>query len=263
MLSLELSGQHYNKTAHRRALKADLNGRSEASIELKHRNISAVLLELGCPYISGYKPLPHYQGLLEEVVSRRLQQDSLFDRVALSAVEMPAVPGWPHSYEGVLATPPIPKRVSEPAPPGYTSRFVATLRRDYLDREARNQSLGDAGEAFVLSYERHRLVSSGKRRLADRVEHVSKTKGDGLGYDVLSFDNDGRERFIEVKTTSFGKSTPFFLTRNELAFSEAYSQQYRLYRVFEFRKKPRMYDLQGPVRMHVILDPVNYVAKFC
>jgi hypothetical protein len=262
MLSLELSNQKYNKSVYRRALQEELDGRSEASIELKHRNISAVLLELGCPYISGYKPLPHYQRLLENVVSRRLQEDSLLDRVALSAVEMPAVPGDSDNYDGVLVTPPVLERIAEPAPVGYPRTFTAIPKRDYLDREARNRSLGDAGEAFVISYERHRLVGRGRQRLADQVEHVSRTRGDGLGFDVLSFDDNGRERFIEVKTTSFGKATPFFLSSNELEFSEANATQYRLYRVFNFRQKPRLFDLQGSIRRHVALDPISYMAKF-
>ena len=80
-----------------------------------------------------------------------------------------------------------------------------------------------------MNYERERLRQAGEKRLGDRVEHVAVAKGDGLGYDVLSFDVDGRERFIEVKTTSFGKQTPFFVSRNELEFSDLARDQYHLY----------------------------------
>ena len=73
---------------------------------------------------------------------------------------------------------------------------------------------------------------------ANRALHVSQTKGDGLGYNVpgcnMRFDASGKERFIEVKTTSFGKETPFFISRNEVEF------------LFEFRKSPRLFDLAGP-----------------
>lgn len=37
MLLLELSGQTYNKTTHRRGLLAKLDNRSESAIEFKHR----------------------------------------------------------------------------------------------------------------------------------------------------------------------------------------------------------------------------------
>ena len=79
---------------------------------------------------------------------------------------------------------------------------------------------------------------------------------------MLSFDVDGHERFIEVKTTSFGKQTPFFVSRNELEFSDLARDQYHLYRLFELRRQPRMFDLVGSVRGHCRLDPVTYRASF-
>lgn len=82
-----------------------------------------------------------------------------------------------------------------------------------------------AGELFVAEFESRRLHALGLSRLSERVEHVSRTRGDGLGYDVLSFDADGRERYIEVKTTAFGQETPFYVSRNELACSDACREQ--------------------------------------
>ncbi len=61
MLTFELSGQQYNKSAHRRALLQRLNGRSESSIEFKHRNISAVMQDLGYPPLRGYLAMYNYQ----------------------------------------------------------------------------------------------------------------------------------------------------------------------------------------------------------
>jgi hypothetical protein len=58
MLALECAGQSYSKTEHRNALIEVMGGsRSRGSIERKHQNISAVMLQLGVPYIKGYKPL--------------------------------------------------------------------------------------------------------------------------------------------------------------------------------------------------------------
>ena len=58
------------------------------------------------------------------------------------------------------------------------------------------------------------------------------TCGDGVGFDVLSFDEaDDSERFIEVKTTGLGKHFPFYVTANEVRCSEDCPDRFRLYRV--------------------------------
>ena len=263
MLTQELAGQTYNKTAHRRLLATKLNNRSDGSIERKHQNISAALIELGCPYVAGYKPLGNYQSLLMEVVETRVELDALFNRAALSAAEQPAVAPLDPPLDELLVPAPVADRPANDEARGARYRLRARgIHRDYLDREARNRSLGEAGESLVLAYERARLYSLGRSRLVDRVEHVSKTRGDGLGFDILSFEEDGSERFVEVKTTGFGKQTPFYLSRTELEFSKAFPEQFRLCRIFDYRRAPRMFELSGAVDANCLLDPVNYLARF-
>ena len=98
-------------------------------------------------------------------------------------------------------------------------------------------------------------------RLAQRVERVSATRGDGLGYDILSFETSGADRLIEVKTTAYGQETPFFVSRNELAFSREQGTSYHLYRVFTFRKSPKLYTRQGALDRGFTLDPETYKAR--
>src|SRR5687768_293147 len=90
MLELELSKQPYNKAAHRRALSKLLTDRPAGSIERKHQNISAILLELGYPYIDGYKPLGNYQGLLREIVADRVSSDTHLAVIVAQSVASPA-----------------------------------------------------------------------------------------------------------------------------------------------------------------------------
>lgn len=259
MLALELAGQSYNKTEHRRRLQLLLKHRSNGSIEFKHGNISAVMVNLGFPYIRGYQPRGNYQGLLETVVEEQLRLKPMLDQAALAAVQQPAIVPVQTDYSKVLTDAPTRQhRVAETS----ATPYFKPVKRDYLEREAHNQSLGLAGEEFALDYEHWRLAQVGQHRLADRVEHVSKTKGDGLGYDILSFDANGRERFIEVKTTSFGRETPFFVTNGELKRSNEAKGQFHLYRLFEFRKAPRLFDMQGAIGQHCLLDPVTYRASF-
>lgn len=259
MLSLEVSGQSYNKAAHNRTLQERLAGRSRGAIELKHQNISAVLAEMHCGYIPGYKPLHNYQQLLWDVVEQRLERDRDFDRTMLNAVEREAVmPDLPQ-LEEVLVSPPLRGSVRD-ADRG--SELVRRpVRRDYLERESRNRSLGLAGERFVAEFEARRLHVAGHRALASRVEHVAVTRGDGMGYDVMSFEPDGRERFIEVKTTAFGAATPFYISRNEVAFSENQAENFTLARVHEVRQSPKIFELRGAIRRHVTLDPVSFIAR--
>lgn len=262
MLMQELAGQDYNKSAHRRALREKLANRTDTAIEYKHQNISAILIEFGCPSIIGYKPRGNYQALLSDVVADRLRQDRSFDQAAISAVEMPITAPIGNEFRNVLVdAPALAQEMRSPKPAQYVTNRIP-IKRDYLDREARNIALGTAGEEFVLSYEQARLHAAGHKKLADRVDHVSKTKGDGLGYDVLSFDPDGRERFIEVKTTSFGKETPFFISKGEVEFSTSHADHFHLYRLFGFRKNPQLFDLRGPVNKNCFLDPVTYVGRF-
>lgn len=259
MLTMELAGQQYNKTSHRNQLIRLLNNRSNGAIEFKHQNISAVLIELGCPYISGYKPRGNYQDLLYDVVSDRLKGNTLFDQVALAAVQMPAAPHLPADFANVAVDPPtLHHAARQPSNP----RLRSAVRRDYIDREAQNTALGFAGEEFVVHFERWSFISRGHERLADKVEHVAKTQGDGLGYDVLSFDVTGKDKLIEVKTTSFGKETPFFITRNELDLSRSEADHFHLYRLFDFRKEPRLFKFRGAVDEHCHLDPLTYQARF-
>jgi len=261
MLTLELNGQRYSKTEHAKALMQQLDGRSRPSIEFKHCNISAVMLSLGYPYIDGYKPRANFQGMLRRVVEEQASQNVALQEAAQAAVARPASEISLVDAEIMDAWVPAPaaKRLREvPAP--YAPNF-SPARRDYIAQEGRNRSLGLAGELFVMELEARRLHLAGKKVLGERVEHVSTTKGDGLGFDILSFEEDGRERLIEVKTTAFGELTPFFVTRNELARSERDAGQYHLYRVFDFRRRPRVFGLVGSIESNCELQAVSYLAR--
>jgi hypothetical protein len=258
MLNSQVRGVPYNKSAHRRRLSGLLNARSDGAIERKHQNISAVLIELGFIYIEGYRPLRNYQQLLFEVVSDRLANSEHLRSLVVRAVEQPATVPTVDDILGTMVEPPTLETGYRKS--GIRDRMFAKREIDYLEREARNRSLGLAGEEFVLRYETARLVASGEEGLAAQVEHVSRTQGDGLGFDILSFEVSGRERFIEVKTTAYGPMIPFFVTRNEVAASRELSQGYHLYRAFRFREGPRLYTKAGALDQSFDLDPVHYLA---
>lgn len=263
MLTLQLTGQQYSKTEHRRRLQKILKQRSEGSIERKHQNISAILIGLHCPWITGYKPLGNFQALLLDIVEDRLKSSPIFDQAALAAVQMPAAVPKVRDYSNLMVDVPKLVQSAKEKVPAYMAGIAKSgAKRDYIERESRNSSLGLAGEKFIVHYERWRLSSLNAEKLAAKVEHVSVTQGDGLGFDVLSFDVSGRERFIEVKTTSFGKETPFFITRNEIGLSKVEVERFHIYRLFDFRKDPRVFLFRGPVDRYCRLDPLVFQASF-
>lgn len=260
MLMQELASQPYSKTAHRRQLVQRLAARSEGSIEFKHANISAVMLELGYPYIRGYQPRSNFQrGVLVDEVQLQVARLKALDDLTLSAVERLAAPADQPDFAKVLSEAPRAEPVLRESGPAY---LRPPIKRDYFAREAHNRSLGVAGELFALDFERWRLIQSGAGRLAEQVTHVSVDEGDGLGYDIRSFESDGRERFIEVKTTSFGERTPFYVSANEARFARDHADRFRLYRLFDFRAAPRLFELTGPIEQHCLLDAVTFRASF-
>jgi len=260
MLAMELRSEPYNKAEHNRNLQKLLHSRTKAAVELKHQNISAVLIELGYPYIDGYKPLPNYQRLLYEVVEDRLLNAAGLHQAAAAAVEQTVE--QPPVVSDVLAILVSPPRREEEKPKLHdsTPRIRKPVRRNYLEIESRNQALGLAGEKLVLEFEHKRLWQAGRKDLANRIEHVANSKGDHLGFDILSFETDERERLIEVKTTRFGALTPFFASKNEVEVSETKESEYQLYRLFNFARQPKLFVLPGSLRNTCSLDPMQYSA---
>lgn len=260
MLAKELRGEPFSKTEHRRRLMRVLDGRSDGSIEYKHQNITAALNELGVPGIDGYKPAKNYQDLLLEVVRDRLAgAKGLLSVVGQEVDKAAEVP----SIDDILT------RLVQPPARQQEKRYRAVRDREvpspmptnYLLKEARNASLGAAGEQFVLNYERARLLAGKRGRLASQIEHVSQTRGDHEGFDVLSFDTDGRERLIEVKTTAFGPLTPFFVSANQVQRSLQRQEHYHVYRVFRFRKDPHLFAMRGAIGQNFELEAKEFMAR--
>jgi hypothetical protein len=105
---------------------------------------------------------------------------------------------------------------------------------DWSQKQATTKVLGDAGEELVIEFEKAKLIEAG---LYHKVELVTKVK-DGCGYDVLSFDTNGKEIHIEVKTTTGNDDEPFYLSINEKEYLEQHPKNYFLYRLHQFRFNP-------------------------
>jgi len=257
MLADDIDGRSYSKAEHRRALLPQLNNRSEGSVEFKHQNISAVLIGLGEDRIRGYKPAFNYQVSLEDAVARWLKRNSSWlDRLPVAppaTALQEAAPMW-------IGSAPT---LSNQPPPQELEQVLRTARKfDVAGRDERNRRLGRAGEEHVLAHELASLRSAGRDDLARKVRWVSHEDGDGAGYDIASFAPDGRSRLIEVKTTNGWERTPFHITRNELAVADERRSEWCLFRLWNFSREPKAFELFPPLDAHVTLTATAFMAGF-
>ena len=98
-----------------------------------------------------------------------------------------------------------------------------------------------------MDYKRLRLDRAGKDQFARNIEQVSRTVGDHVGYDIRSCHADDRIQCIEVKTNRYGRFTLFYIGAGEFRFSGTHPHSHHLYRVFGFRKSPRLFTLPDHV----------------
>lgn len=255
MLEAELAGQPYSKAAHRRALLLRLNpARTASAVEFKHQNISAAMLELGLPYIRGYKPMSNYQAALVTEIQRHLEAEPHLLRTLCEGTSAGTPPASPL------------QRTSPPSPPPRTAASARTSRRtgrhpDYGALDEENRRRGAQGEELVADYERSWLRQHSRPDLARRVRWTAREDGDGLGFDVLSYDLKGHEHYIEVKTTRLGAETPFYITSAELDFAQAHPGRYALYRVYDVLRQPRFFALEGDISNALDLTAATYRAQ--
>jgi len=257
MLAKEIAGRPYSKTAHRQALRPLLNGRSEGSVEFKHQNISAALKGLGGCWIEGYKPAFNFQMTLVDAVARWLARNpDWFDRLPEAR---PA--GGTHEATPIRILP-SPTLSNRPPPQELDQMLHIARKFDVAGRDDRNRALGRAGEERVLAHERSSLRSAGRDDLARKVRWISEEDGDGAGYDIASFAPDGHPRLIEVKTTNGWERTPFHITRNELAVADERRSEWHLFRMWDFARAPKAFELRPPLDAHVSLIPETFQARF-
>lgn len=258
MLSDELIGKPYVKAEHRKKLLSLLNNRSDGSIEFKHQNISAVLISLGQPYIKGYLPRFNYQKILEESVISFLINNTMIEDKFKKFADKEILIKPKVNFEKLLVDPPKVDCVAELNILNKNN----PIKINYLEKEQSNAQLGKLGEELVLQYEKWKLVLNGKEKWAQEIRWITKEEGDGAGFDILSKNLNGTDKYIEVKTTKLGKETPFYFTRNELLFSCNHKESFHLFRLFNFESKIRMFTKNGSLDQICNSIPLVYKAYF-
>lgn len=189
--------------------------------------------------ISGHVSWERYSLLLElaDVLRNRLARFGPADAIAIQ------------SYMWVVSNLILRKEVTPDVPmtaPDFDAEYKA--RAESAKRSAQeNERIGIQGEKFVFELEKERLRKAGRDHLVDRVEMKSFARNEG--YDILSFQTDGTEIHIEVKTTASSPKTDngFWLSENERQTGEE-DRCWVVYRVWNIDSAPTWENLGNPVR---------------
>ena len=137
---------------------------------------------------------------------------------------------------------------------------------DYIKKAAHDLLTGLEGEQLVIEYEKEKLINLGYEYLANKVKWIAN-QTDVAGYDILSYEIDNnqniKEIYIEVKTSTSKIDSVFYVSANELSVSKEKGDQYRLFRIFDILSfNPKYYIAGGKLEENFILDPVTFAATY-
>lgn len=136
-------------------------------------------------------------------------------------------------------------------------RKFNSVEIDFIAKTQNDKDLGDAGEELVKEYEIDYLKKIGLDQKSLEVKIVK----DGKGYDVLSFDNFGNKKYIEVKTTTGKALNPFYLSENEVAFLRENLNNYSIYRVYNYDEEinsGEFFEISGEIENQILMKPTQY-----
>ncbi len=134
---------------------------------------------------------------------------------------------------------------------------------DWQGLNGRHTELGRLGEELVIRYETERILGFAPQD-TDRIIHLSDVQGDGAGFDIISLNEDGTDRYIEVKTTKGSLDTPFYMTENERLYFELHKDEGDLfiYRVYNFDDTTRKGNIEVIPASKLLtdyeFDPISY-----
>lgn len=136
---------------------------------------------------------------------------------------------------------------------------------DYSSQSKKFKRIGDRGEQIVVMAERQILTKNKRHDLAQKVDQIS-IRDDYVGYDIQSYDIDGKVKYIEVKSTikPVGFSN-IFISANELEVAEC-TKNYYFYIVYNVADKtPKIWKIESSKLLsdeNIKLKPDSYSVHF-
>lgn len=137
-----------------------------------------------------------------------------------------------------------------------------SLARDFENQDKKRRKLGEHGESIVLKIEKEFLIKNKRSDLAKKIKQISK-EDISAGYDILSYEIDGKEKHIEVKSTNSSPSetVSFLISVNEYKKAKEI-ENYYIYVVFEAKSvSPKVWVIKDPISLEdrgLSLSPTSF-----
>tara|TARA_B100000989_G_scaffold292385_1_gene268230 strand:+ start:163 stop:1404 length:1242 start_codon:yes stop_codon:yes gene_type:complete len=116
-----------------------------------------------------------------------------------------------------------------------------------------SKRVGRAGEEHVYNFEYKKLMDQGREDLAKQIVKQYEDLSFFPGYDIKSFNEDGEEIYIEVKSTVSKGKDYFEISDNEVLAAKSLKDSYFIYQVTDALANPR---ISARVR-----NPMKYVEE--
>jgi hypothetical protein len=145
-----------------------------------------------------------------------------------------------------------------------TQKKKAMKMINFEEKNRQNTKTGNLGEEIVMDNEKKYLIKIGREDLAKKVKRIS-IDDMSAGYDILSFDKNGNQKIIEVKSTILEKGIRFTfnISANEMKIAEN-SNNYYIYIVFGVNSNtPKIFPIKNPFLNDGLLhiEPTQYLVK--
>lgn len=123
-------------------------------------------------------------------------------------------------------------------------------------RSEQSKKIGRAGEEFVYEQEKKKLVNR-PELLKKIIKHYDNNEYPG--FDITSYDENGNEIYIEVKSTKSASMTSFELTDNEYKSAFKYRDKYFVYIVLNATKEvAKLKNKRSIIKLH---NPADKIEK--
>ncbi|MGW8754568.1 DUF3883 domain-containing protein [Bacillus wiedmannii] len=220
-------------------------------------NVASVATKI-CHYEKG-NPILEVRGMQALLYVRDEGVDSSIRKLEITEIEKKV------KTKKIILNPPksIKDEAEERVGLNDNDDFIKVARKiNYEESSKKKRYNGLLSESIVIDFEKENLLRNGKHELANKIEHVSIEKGDGVGYDIKSYTIDGIPKYIEVKGTTNKNDIPFFISFSEVRASKYYGEKYYIYRVFDIEgDTPCIDKYQGDVSENFELQEYTFIAK--